>query len=56
MPYFNDEGGKLNNFAAEPKMYQAEPASDSQKRTNLVMAIAGGLLVVGLIVVAKFVG
>ncbi|MFM7277307.1 MAG: photosystem II assembly protein Psb34, partial [Microcystis aeruginosa] len=25
MPYTNEEGGRLNNFAAEPKVYQADP-------------------------------
>ncbi|WP_146006028.1 photosystem II assembly protein Psb34, partial [Fischerella thermalis] len=25
MPYTTEEGGRLNNFAREPKVYQAEP-------------------------------
>jgi len=32
MPYTNEEGGRLNNFAAEPKVYQADPPTKSQQR------------------------
>jgi hypothetical protein len=52
MPYNVDEGGKLNNFAVEPKMYVAEPPSSDQKRTYIISGIAGAALVIGLIVVA----
>ncbi|MEA5605844.1 photosystem II assembly protein Psb34 [Nostoc sp. UHCC 0252] len=55
MPYTNEEGGLLNNFAREPKIYQAEPPSEGQKRTYLLLGIAATALVVGLIVVAFFV-
>ncbi|MGB5594450.1 MAG: ssl1498 family light-harvesting-like protein, partial [Crocosphaera sp.] len=27
MPYTTEEGGRLNNFAAEPKVYEAQPPS-----------------------------
>jgi hypothetical protein len=52
MPYTTEEGGRLNNFAREPKVYQAEPLSDKQKRNYLIVGIAGTILVGGLIFVA----
>ncbi|WP_414548614.1 photosystem II assembly protein Psb34 [Anabaena sp. CCY 0017] len=52
MPYTNEEGGRLNNFAREPKVYQAEPPTNSQKRTYIFLGFAAILLVAGLIVVA----
>ncbi|MBE8969995.1 MAG: ssl1498 family light-harvesting-like protein [Nostoc sp.] len=55
MPYTNEEGGLLNNFAREPKVYQAEPPTEGQKRTYLLLGIAATALVVGLILVAFFV-
>ena len=52
MPYTEDESGLLNNFAVEPKMYEAEPPTQQQKKNYMVLgAICAGLLV-GLIVVA----
>ncbi|MDM9581026.1 MULTISPECIES: ssl1498 family light-harvesting-like protein [unclassified Nostoc] len=55
MPYTNEEGGLLNNFAREPKVYQAEPPTEGQKRTYILLGIAATALVVGLILVAFFV-
>ncbi|QKQ76647.1 ssl1498 family light-harvesting-like protein [Nostoc sp. TCL240-02] len=55
MPYTNEEGGLLNNFAREPKIYQAEPPTQGQKRTYIILGIAATALVVGLILVAFFV-
>ncbi|MEH1933463.1 MAG: ssl1498 family light-harvesting-like protein [Nostoc sp.] len=55
MPYTNEEGGLLNNFAREPKIYQAEPPTQGQKRTYILLAIAATALVSGLILVAFFV-
>ncbi|MBD2627342.1 photosystem II assembly protein Psb34 [Trichormus variabilis] len=52
MPYTNEEGGLLNNFAKEPKVYQAEPPTDGQKRTYIILGIGAALLVGGLIFVA----
>jgi hypothetical protein len=52
MPYTTEEGGRLNNFAREPKVYTAEPPSDGQKRGYLFMGIAAALLVGGLVFVA----
>ncbi|MEH2409564.1 photosystem II assembly protein Psb34 [Nostoc sp.] len=55
MPYTNEEGGLLNNFAREPKIYQAEPPTEGQKRTYLFLGIAATALVAGLVLVAFFV-
>lgn len=55
MPYTNEEGGLLNNFAREPKIYQAEPPTEGQKQTYLFLGIAATVLVGGLILVAFFV-
>ena len=52
MPYTEEEGGLLNNFAREPKVYQAEPPTNTQKRNYIVLGIAAALLVGGIIYVA----
>jgi hypothetical protein len=52
MPYTNEEGGLINNFAREPKVYQAEPPTDGEKRTYVILGLAAALLVGGLIFVA----
>jgi hypothetical protein len=52
MPYTNEEGGLLNNFAREPKIYQAEPPTDGQKRTYIILGIIAAIFVGGLIFVA----
>ena len=52
MPYTTEEGGRLNNFANEPKMYEAEPPTASQKRNYIILGGLGLALVAGLMVVA----
>ncbi|MBE9051271.1 ssl1498 family light-harvesting-like protein [Nostocales cyanobacterium LEGE 11386] len=52
MPYTNEEGGRLNNFAQEPKIYQAEPPTNEQKRNYIFLGLAATVLVAGLIFVA----
>ncbi|MDA0672229.1 MAG: ssl1498 family light-harvesting-like protein [Cyanobacteria bacterium] len=52
MRYTVEEGGRLNNFAVEPKMYEAEPPTANQKRNYLVMGVAAIVLIVGLCTVA----
>ncbi len=52
MPYTTDEGGRLNNFAVEPKMYKAEPPSPDQKRNYAVLGVAAVALLGGLFFVA----
>ena len=36
MPYTTEEGGRLNNFAREPKIYQSEPPTAGQKRNYII--------------------
>ena len=52
MPYTTEEGGRLNNFAKEPRMYQSEPMSASQKKVYLWVSLAAMVLLGGLISVA----
>ncbi|MFH7028451.1 MAG: photosystem II assembly protein Psb34 [Heteroscytonema crispum UTEX LB 1556] len=52
MPYTTEEGGRLNNFAREPKVYQAEPPTEGQKRNYIILGILATTLVAGLIFVA----
>ncbi len=52
MPYTNEEGGRLNNFASEPKVYQAEPPTGKEKLNYIILGVAAALLVGGLIFVA----
>ncbi len=52
MPYTTEEGGRLNNFASEPKIYKAEPPTESQRRNYLLLGIAAVTLVGGAIFVA----
>ncbi|MGM3308659.1 photosystem II assembly protein Psb34 [Anabaena sp. WFMT] len=52
MPYTNEEGGLINNFAREPKVYEAEPPTPTQQRNYVVLGLAAALLVGGVIFVA----
>lgn len=52
MRYTEEEGGLLNNFAIEPKMYEATPPTNAQKRNYLILGVLGVALVGGLIAVA----
>lgn len=54
MPYTTEEGGRLNNFATEPKVYKADPPSKGQQKTYLVLGAAAFILVVGLITIAVY--
>jgi hypothetical protein len=53
MRYTVEDGGRLNNFAVEPKMYQAEPPTASEKRNYVIL---GGLAValVGVLAAVTF--
>lgn len=51
MPYTTEDGGRLNNFASEPKMYEAEPPTASEKRNFMILGVLGTSLVVGLIAI-----
>jgi len=52
MPYTEDEGGLLNNFAVEPKVYQAKPPTKVEKRNYVILGSAAIALVGGLLAVA----
>lgn len=52
MPYTTEEGGRLNNFAIEPKIYKAAPPSKTQQRNYMIMGVAAVALVGGLIAIA----
>jgi hypothetical protein len=52
MPYTTEEGGRLNNFAREPKVYTAEPPSKNQQTTYVVLGISAMVLLGGVIFVA----
>ncbi|MEA5510625.1 ssl1498 family light-harvesting-like protein [Crocosphaera sp. UHCC 0190] len=54
MPYTTEEGGRLNNFAAEPKVYEAAPPTKSQQRNYIIMGVAALLLIGGLLTVAVY--
>lgn len=49
MPYTEEEGGRLNNFPVQPKMYVAEPPNNNQKRIYLIMGGLSFLLIGGLL-------
>jgi hypothetical protein len=52
MPYTTEEGGRLNNFAKEPTVYQAEDPTGTEKRNYVVLAVIAAALVGGLVFVA----
>ena len=52
MPYTTEDGGRLNNFAQEPKVYQAEAPDQKEQVNYLVLGGLGLLLIVGLVFVA----
>ncbi len=52
MRYTVEDGGRLNNFAVEPKMYAAEPPTKTEQRNYWILGIGGLVLVGGLLFVA----
>ena len=54
MPYTKEEGGRLNNFAREPVMYQAEEPSKKEKRNYIIFGILAFLLLGGVMAVAVY--
>ncbi len=52
MPYTEEDGGLLNNFAVETKPYVAEPPSDTEQRNYLIMGAGALVLIGGLLFVA----
>lgn len=54
MPYIEEEGGILNNFAKEPAMYTADEPDQSEKRNYVIYGVLAFLLLGGVIAVAVF--
>lgn len=52
MPYTTEDGGRLNNFANEPKMYEAAPPTKTQQRNYIILGVLGFILLAGVITVA----
>lgn len=54
MPYTKEDGGRINNFANEPKVYKAEPPSSKDKKNYLILGGFGVLLVGAIIAIAFY--
>ena len=54
MPYTEEEGGRLNNFAREPEMYTAEEPDSTEKRNYAIFGVLAFLLLGGIIAVAFY--
>jgi hypothetical protein len=54
MPYTTEEGGRLNNFAVEPKVYPATPPTKGEQRNYIILGAVAMVLVSSLIAVAVF--
>lgn len=52
MPYTTEEGGRLNNFAAEPKVYRSEPPTAQEKRNYIILGSLALILVAAVIAIA----
>ena len=52
MRYTTEEGGRLNNFAVEPKIYEAAPPTKTQQRNYIIMGVGAIALVATLVFVA----
>ncbi|MGB0563161.1 MAG: photosystem II assembly protein Psb34 [Spirulinaceae cyanobacterium] len=52
MPYTEESGGRLNNFAKEPEVYLAEPPTASEKRNYVIWGALAMTLVSGIVFVA----
>ncbi|ERN41800.1 hypothetical protein KR51_00016530 [Rubidibacter lacunae KORDI 51-2] len=52
MPYVEEDGGRLNNYAITPKIYRADPPTASQKRNYIILGALSTVLLAGLMFVA----
>ncbi|MEO1093438.1 MAG: ssl1498 family light-harvesting-like protein [Cyanobacteria bacterium J06638_28] len=52
MRYTVEDGGRLNNFAVEPEMYEAEPPTSTDKRNYIILGALASALIVGIVSVA----
>lgn len=54
MPYTEEEGGILNNFAREPQMYTAEEPDAGEKRNYVILGVLAFALIGGVMAVAVY--
>lgn len=54
MPYTEEEGGRLNNFAREPQMYTAEEPTSGEKKNYVIFGVLALLLLGGVMAVAVY--
>ncbi|MGD1901096.1 MAG: photosystem II assembly protein Psb34 [Geitlerinemataceae cyanobacterium] len=54
MPYVSEDGGRLNNYAVEPKVYMAEPPTNVEKRNYLILGVGGAVVVAAVVAIAFF--
>lgn len=54
MPYTTEDGGRLNNFANEPKVYEAEPPTSQEKRNYAIWAVVAVIFLGGVIAIAFY--
>jgi hypothetical protein len=54
MPYTTEEGGRMNNFAVEPKVYKATPPTKTEQRNYLILGVLAMLLLGSLLTVAVY--
>ncbi|MEM0979605.1 MAG: ssl1498 family light-harvesting-like protein [Cyanobacteria bacterium P01_H01_bin.58] len=52
MRYTVEDGGRLNNFAVEPEMYEAEPPTSTDKRNYVILGTLAAALIVGVMSLA----
>jgi hypothetical protein len=52
MRYTKDDDGRINNFAVEPKTYEAEPPNPQQQRNYIILGVVAAALVAGLIAIS----
>ncbi|MGB3694391.1 MAG: ssl1498 family light-harvesting-like protein [Spirulinaceae cyanobacterium] len=52
MRYTTEEGGRLNNFAVEPKVYGADAPNKNQQRNYIILGVGALTLVGSLMAVA----
>lgn len=54
MPYTEEEGGLLNNFAREPRMYTADEPDSSEKRSYVIYGVLALVLLGSIVAVAVY--
>ena len=52
MPYTTEEGGRLNNFAVEPKVYRSEAPNKTEQRNYLILGVGAAVVVTSVLFVA----